>query len=117
MTGFSPKTNALLRGLFAVDENGQTYIRVTEGEPQGELANAVNQHSNRSLETLLGGCIVLDDSGNPALRLAQVGFSGTVEARDRKNREDSVKLNQRRAAEIARVQAELNAGDPGVEEE
>ena len=78
------KTESLLRSLFATDEDGKVYLRVTGGEAgSGELKNAVSSQSNRSLETLLSNAIVLDVDGNPAIRLASVVYGKTIkEAND-----------------------------------
>ena len=82
------KTEALVKSLFAKDENGKFSMRVvlnTPAEP-GTLENAVNKHSNRSLETLLSNSIVLDEDGNHALRLTPVQFGKTLEDRERERR-------------------------------
>lgn len=97
------KTIALLRSLFATDEKGQTYLRVTTGEPSGELSNAVSIQSNRSLETLLCNSIVLDKDGNPALRLAEVEYGQTVQEADNAKRtamekEKAARLKNQEAA-------------------
>lgn len=101
------KTRALLRSLFAVDEEGQIFLRVTTGEPAGVVKNAVNLQSNRSLDTLLSGAVVLDTKGQPALRLAAVSFGSTVEAADKK-RTDSMRSNEakRKKAQAKKDKAE-----------
>lgn len=105
------KTNALLRSLFAVDENGQTFLRVTTAEPEGELKNAVSSQSNRTLETLLSNCIVLDADGNPAIRLAPVEFGTTFEEADKKRRAKMLadKKAREAAAQKEREEAEKAA--------
>lgn len=97
------KTIALLRSLFAVDEKGNTYLRVTTSEPTGELSNAVSGQSNRSLETLLNNSIVLDENGNPALRLATVEFGQTLQEADNAKRK---KMREEKAARLKKQAAE-----------
>lgn len=83
----SDKTLNLLRALFATDEDGNIYIRVVGDKVDpAKLKNAVSPTKNRSLETLLSSAIVLDDSGKPALRLAEVPFGSTKFEADKKAR-------------------------------
>lgn len=97
------KTIALLRSLFATDESGQTYLRITTDEPTGELSNAVSGQSNRSLETLLCNSIVLDKDGNPALRLSAVEFGQTLQEADNAKRK---KMTEDKAARLKKQAAE-----------
>jgi len=87
------KTEALLKSLFAVDENGNIYFRVTYSEDTAgkKLSNAVNTQSNRSLETLFSSAIVLDESGNPALNLAIVPFGSSKLEADKKRHKENEK--------------------------
>lgn len=99
----SGKTYNLLRGLFAVDENGNTYLRVIETEPEA-LTNAVNSKSNRSLDTLLNEAVVLDSDGNPALRLAFCSFGktkGEAEIESREKGAEAIKKAKEAAAKEA----------------
>lgn len=94
------KTESLLRSLFAVDEEGRTYIRVTPGSPEPEgLTNAVNSQSNRSLDTLLASSIVLDVDGNPALRLASVEYGKTLKEADDERRAKLIAEKERLQSE------------------
>ena len=108
---FSAKAEALLRSLFAIDENGNTYIRVTgsDFEP-GELKNAVSTQSARTVETLLANAIVLDADGNPALRLASVPFGKTVGEAEKERREkarrEAAQVKERREAAAKKAAAE-----------
>lgn len=97
------KTTALLRSLFGKDEKGNVYLRVVAGEPDG-LENAVNTQSNRTLESLLSSAIVLDEDGNPALRLAEVQFGKTLEQAEKERR---LKMEKQLAANKAE-QAKLH---------
>lgn len=70
---------ALLKGLFAIDEDGNYFLRITNTAPKGDLANAVNTQSNRSIESLTRQCVVLDEDGNPAINLVSVKYGETFE--------------------------------------
>ena len=65
------KVEAKLLQLFAKDSEGNVYLRVVLGEPEG-LANAVTPRSNKTISTLLDGCIATGEDGKPALRLASL---------------------------------------------
>lgn len=102
------KTIALLRSLFATDENGKTYLRVITATPEGDLTNAVSRQSNRSLETLLSNAIVLDSDGNPAINLAVVEYGESVQSADNRRREAMVserEARERRQAEARKTAA------------
>ena len=88
---FQPKTVALLRGLFAKDEDGNVYLRMVDGDPAGGTINAVSSQSNRSLEDLITGAIVLDGNGNPALRILGVDFGSSIEDAEKARRLKMVK--------------------------
>jgi len=105
------KTQALLRSLFAVDEKGNTFLRVTESTPEGDLKNAVSTQSNRSLGTLLSNSVVLDEDGNPALRLVGVAYGQTMHEREQARRKQ---METEKAERLAAVAA---AALPAAEEE
>lgn len=111
----TPKTEALLRSLFAVDEKGNTFLRVADGQPEGDLKNAVSTQSNRSLDTLLSSAVVLDEDGNPALRLVGVVSGQTLEQREQDRRKQ---MEEDKAARVA-AQAAANGQlpDPALAEE
>ena len=96
---FQPKTMALLRGLFAKDSEGRVYLRLADVAPEGELTNAVNTQSSRTLEDLICRSIVLDSNNNPALRITGVDFGTSIEEFEQKRRTDMA------AAEKARKEA------------
>ena len=75
MNQLDNKTVALLKSIFAKDQDGNLYIRMIATSPEDlELSNAVNTQSNQSLSTLLSQAIVLDEDNNPALRVVGVSF-------------------------------------------
>lgn len=107
------KTIALLRSLFATDEKGNIFLRVAQGEPKGELKNAVNTQSNRSFETLLSNAVALDTDGNPCLVLAEVNFGKTILEADKervaKMQADKKAREKAEADQRAKARAEAEA--------
>ena len=98
------KTEARLKGLFGKDKDGNLYLRTVQVETkEGELENAVNSRSNRSLGDILSNAIVLDTDGNPALRLAVVPFGKTVEQADRERRK---KMAEEKAERLEKQKAQ-----------
>lgn len=104
------RTEALLKGVFVKDEEGNVGIRYCEMDP-ADTENAVNSMSNRTLEQLLQSCVVVSEEGGLALRLCKVNFSKTVETRDKEDRLQGVKQ------EKARKEKALAAHKPKQKEE
>ncbi len=103
------KTVALLKSIFATDEEGNVYVRLVEGEPSGELKNSVSIQSSRSLETLLSSAIVLDSDGKPAIRIAKVEYGMTRAEADAKRIEKAKENEKERQARIAKSYEDANA--------
>lgn len=83
----------LIKSLFACDKDGNHSIRVVvDSAESGDLTNAVESHSTRSLSTLVESAIVLDGDGNPALKLSAVNFGMTLEDGDIAKRKAKVEV-------------------------
>ena len=101
----STKVEALLKGIFGKDAEGNVYIRTVVAKPS-DLKNAVSTQSHSTLESLLSSAIVLDENGNPAIRLAGVKFSKTREQADRERRTAMAAQRKKEIAEQAALHGE-----------
>ena len=100
------KTLAILRGLVAVDKNGNHSIRVvTTNTPVKDLKNAVSPTVSPTLETLLSNCVVLDEAGNPALSLVLVPFGKLLKDDAREKRAKFYEGKKKQAEKAAKANA------------
>lgn len=91
---------ALIKSLFAKDEEGKHFLRVIKGQPK-KLSNALGTHSNNTLEGLLSKVIVLDEDGNPALCIAEVSYGMTKQDAEKKRRAKLIAEKEARQAKQA----------------
>jgi len=112
----SKKEITLLKSLFAVDENGDYFLRIVEDKPKGKLSNGTNSQSNLSLEVLLRKTIVKDKNGQNAIRLAPVKYGMSMkeaEAERLKQNQDAInKANKAFEADEPEKAAEETEAKP-----
>lgn len=97
----------MIRACFAEDPDGKVHLRIVESKADPkDLKNAIRPGSNPSVETLLKRCIVLDESGNPALSLVHVPFGKTKEDEGKKKRQAFLSRKEEEAKAAAKVAKE-----------